>query len=891
MACTGLSKIDGVKLQTLYKKSNYDVTATVDNFLLYFANERKEKFYENRNDELLVSNINSKFPAILSKEKDFKVDHSFVMDRFNYLLEHNDVFAKDLGFKSTSTFEEDSQAINSKTKNLASYAELIQNAFKHNSTQMQLMLNQFKQRVYKEILVDFSTGRVTQSDDVNKHAQQLHLKMRAEAEVATANLKKAFGNLSPKELELKLNDPDNGDYVQDYITAVMGDNFDIIFTKLFGDTIRKNGKIYSVVSSTKVAAGWETRGDHADALEGMSDLLRLHIETTPILRVAPNSALTKDGSTPFTETGATMSISKFKQTIIKNRLSKGPATVKSVSEKLAKIVANNKTDREAAALYSRFYSPTPTTVLDKNGNETLRHSYYSMHLAKLAAGEDTSATEQILFHMTSNICNTTKIKYLNYTNQILSIVDQPSTPTKTRLMEGISLRVTNNLSEIMANVKRDVGENGQATISIKGKYHFDYVPIKNTTEGYWKSTRPLTSSEYSELFSYFGLDTSSIGTRSFLDAFNERFKDFTLLDNYISHMAIAVDMNQYSSDKDALRKRLDNENVPEKKIEEILQSVHQGEIITPIAWNTNSIDELRNTVDDVNSAIQVEMLLNSAGNLVPVYGMQTPIQNLHHRIEELTDMGDKTILHGNAFLGDDSEYELEETFGVKDGYQKDEKGDKVNHMLTDESDSADFNINGLFGRQLLDSGYKSIALDFFVPSDKSRYLVPFVRKTKGEFLPKALQKGTNKVILDEAGLMEEFHNTVGKYYVAMGKKSLEVWNEVLLRNNLAAAPFDSLKQLDAFLKQANIPTETLAHEALVLDHDYMGGKTMRIRPDMIAYSDIHASLEGTEHYMRHKLNQFVKQLSGDTSGAIEGETTGKGIKFKISPEKIGRAHV
>ncbi|MDA3823986.1 MAG: hypothetical protein PF450_15435 [Bacteroidales bacterium] len=862
----------------------------VDRFIVKLAKEHGSNLALRLDNDQAIEYIED----IIDKGSPNVAEKAAFIEHYNNLLEHDNEFRYHVleNGDSTSVSNTDpieAAALNERLSRQASYSQLISNSYKNRPARMDTLNREFRLKFYNEVFADFKDGVIKSTKEINKEIGKMRSKLVEEAKLAQANLDERL-HKTLAESDEQLLDSDNADLAADFDTVIMAENFDILIAKHYSDSLVKVGETYQMKAEGKVIQSWQNKDVFPDALANMSGVLKMHIEATP-LSIAKQGVKDDVGSLAYKSTGMYLNLSTFKKVIDKLGLSTGIANIDVISEKLRyHAEGTGEVADLAAALYTRYFSSNPTMV-----DGELVHSFYSMYKQQLRQGQNTDSTEGVLLHLTSTIFNTVNYDYLDYIDGDVSPKRTGSTATKTVLLENISNTVKSRLDSILtqSEVTRSADGTPTKVTLFKEGENWAHIFIKDD-DGDWIPEKAPTRSEYTKILNLYGVNTSSVGSLDFFDVYLERNDNsFQKLNDYIAHLVNATDFNRDLSES-AVKINSKGSKVPEDKQAELMKKAAAGETISPTLWGDAHLDTIRDVLNIINVVKETDRQTNIDGKSVPSSGLQAPIHGLPKRILELAKLGDGTILNTNLFVMDDSQYELER-FYFKDGYKGvgDEKA--VSHTELNDAATAALNINGLFGKQLIKSGFKQTFLDFFVPSDKSRQPVPKINaKGNAEFLPRKRKGKTNKYSLDMEALHKEYFDTVGRYYRDIAKRTLDNWNKHLLADGMVdpGGELTSLEALDAFLQKVELTVEMYQEKDLVKHLEYAvvkkdGKNFIRIRQDMMAFNHIYSTPARTKAFLKHKFEQFFKQMSNDPSSAIQNETTGRGIDFEISDDLNG----
>lgn len=676
-----------------------------------------------------------------------------------------------------------------------------------------------------------------------------------------------------------------------YDILVMNQNFDSLvyhnYRKIF--EFNEDQENWEITEQEKtVRQGYNTNDNMEQAFTTMMSVTMTHLEAVPLVVWNEEKG--------YYETQDSF-ISKYKVYRFIDQYLKGVNPDEdSIRDKIDELRHTNEDGGVAAALYVRFFAddidfdgrPEPMKVFDGKGVE----NHYSLtHIAKMDMESDLQEeleksegykrrAENILSNLISSLITSHKHRYVsveggkqNVPTHGTATASQLKAYAKRYLSERKD-RYTSGLDVNWDN------KHGKGTIKFFGK-----VLNIEKTESYRlpvkiSPNQKLTSSEYRNLLSNFGIDVNNMGISNFTETFI-RENDTEYLDRLIASAAFIMHANNLS--------KVSN---PEKFLGQVFDSKFIGTVIgqvgeveseliyTPIKWSPSDIlypefDYLADFVDKQYDIEQPDITKNVANDMITTYGPSSPEYKMPYRIQRMKEDGtaSMSVFADNAFVT--GQYSLtSNAFYNLDGYEG-----KSHKKLTDK-EGFEFDFLGLFGRSVVDSGFKTAKVNYLVFSDKSMIPVAEVNR-QGSYLP--VKDGK----LDTEDLFLEYKNSVAKYYENVEAKMLEAWKRVAKtlpdqyeNSNILVAR--NSQELYEAVENAEIEYEDILSTELVNNYDYINrGGFVGIRSDLNEIIKIHKDNQRLNDFLVYQRKEFIENIT-KKERVIPGHPKGKNLNFNLN---------
>ena len=782
------------------------------------------------------------------------------------------------------------------------FSDLLQTAFSNLPNKDFELQNRFQRFFYENVLVDFKKGRILDLSDV----EQVHTRV--------LNFKETLGSfVDPSKMDA-INQAENVDAyllgnpsaLDTYINSIVSNNFDMLLDHYFKGVVKKDGEAYLPVIDNMIAESWQTQSEGTDSFQSMSAVTQLHLSSLPLLK----PTIDKEGNVTYIKLGEGISKNQLKKSIRKHNLDEVPNSQEAITKAL---LSRKEGDPILEGLYARFYSDEPI-IIDGESYHSFRsmakkpsfdealegdngeYMFPDEHITRV---ERNSAYDSIT-NITNNILDTWRINFASLGNNGLSTTIHDSTSFRT-LLDGVSDKV-----EVKGADFVDTSSSNFRVYDREFK-----IQLGDFEDGLKFRTTPvkeMNAKEYSSVLSALGINIPTYNgedvMQSLLNSKGEQF-----LNDIIGNTILAIDLNK-AGDAKAISSRLQNKYKFSKKVADLTAEM---ETITPEHIARDKYSQLVEELETIIDVVASDVVRNSEGNMVSKHSLKNGLANIATRIKEIQKSKEPLLLKENVFVDKSSGWSISKDWYIKDGYV-DENGETK--QVIDELDPAKlFNINLEMTFESLNSfGSNTFLMDFFVPTDKSRYYMPKISSGDNNFM-RLKPKDKNGVRnIDTNSYTKDYVKSVGQFFDRQNKSITNQWNSFLLDQGLIDNEFSNIKEVENFLDEndlnklllskrsdwsvaewqealsktnisidliedtdnetvkktylkelesKNILSELVQGSDLVVNHDWVvdpNTKKITVRPDIVQMIEVHSNYNSANKFINSQFKRFSESL-------------------------------
>ena len=665
-----------------------------------------------------------------------------------------------------------------------------------------------------------------------------------------------------------------GDYQKAYVYKIMDGLIPHLVTKNFGDTIKydktEGGFYYKIDSKARTDSMFDGVEDGATTFTG-----NMHLSTTPLMiKVGPGKYKAKDKFMSLTR--------------LKNTLGTYPSLnqVDNVTGALAESIQNTDpfgVSPELQAVYNKFFNPEPIDIEQPDGTVIKYHSL--TWVKENGTPSQSLRAEEIITNFESNVFNLKKVSWASVKDNRLELINY-TPPVAGELGSTVNSRLAEAQSNgELQNVQ--LSSDNLLTITNKDKQVQYQLHFKDSTGRSFNADSPIQASLHKGdpkvALEFFGFNLGDKAQR-FIDIHTNQNKDRTdkePLSSLLGGMGYIYNLNKLG-EKAGIGTLSKDTKLLEGNIR--IKTRQQKEAGNPVlfpvtAYLQRGTREAGRTYQEVFDLDVADKILNSEGEMIPTYGSQNLISNINSKFKRDENGNAKSPLwEGNAFVeGNDKLGYLGTVYreAIYDGNNP----EGVHHSDMTTLQEANFSIIAGFANTVLENPREAF-IDFQAGSDKSMQPLAHIEDRTGMgFLPVVDGK------LDTGHFFNMYKDTVSAYWQKMEQTILRQYKDEW------GIHAGSLKSLDMELKTSGVIHQGAALKNLPSNLYLIEGEGGRaaIRPDLVAYIEIHKDEELLKSYLTRKRRLFAATLSSykDAKVSPDPGTKGAVLDFKF-PEEINK---